>query len=301
METNLDVDLIRVFVKVVQFGSFSRAADSLRVPKSTISKGVARLEVETKTQLLVRTTRSLTLTAAGRSFYESCLGPIQSIEEAKRALYGSDSILTGTVRMTAPEDLGSFVIAPAIGELTRKHPDLNFDLHYTDEVVDLVRDGFDFAVRVGRLRESRLHAKRLGEIVLIMVAAPSYLKANDRIRSPKDLKDHGCLSISVQGLSAKWTLRSSKETITLGLVPRIMSNQMTSLRQMALAGGGIALVPRYLCRDDLESKKLVQVLPEWVSPGIPVSIISPLRSTTSARLKLVSDHVGTAIREALNN
>src|SRR4051812_36061970 len=111
----MDLELTRYFVKVVQNGSFSRAADLLKLPKSTVSKAITRLEHDTGTKLLLRTTRSLTLTAAGRAFYDTCLGPVHILEDAQKSLYGQDSILSGTLKITAPEDLGAHVISPAVG------------------------------------------------------------------------------------------------------------------------------------------------------------------------------------------
>ena len=295
----MDLELTRIFVKVVQNGSFSRAAELLQVPKSTVSKAVTRLEHETKTHLLIRTTRALTLTAAGRAFYDSCLGPIQTIEDAQKSLHGSDSILSGLIRITAPEDLGSHVIAPAIGALTRQHPGLLFDLHYTDEVIDLVKDGFDLAIRVVKIKESSLKIKTAGEIYLIPVACPSYLAANKKVAKPADLAAHSCLSISVRGLSAQWQLRKGRESTTLKLSPRIVSNQMTSLLRMAVAGAGIALIPHYLCEKELNNRELVRVLPDWRGPDLAVSMLSPLASNSSARLKVVSEHLYQCLRKGL--
>ena len=152
----MDLELCRIFVKVVQYNSFSKAAEVLKMPKSTVSRSITRLERETGTKLLVRSTRSLTVTQAGQEFYEASLGPIHQLEDAQKALVGKDSLLTGTVRMTAPEDLGTFVIAPAIAKLSSQYPSLRFELKYTDTIVDLVKEGFDLAVRIGRVKNSGL-------------------------------------------------------------------------------------------------------------------------------------------------
>ncbi len=295
----MDLDLIRIFVKVIQNGSFSKAAALLKLPKSTVSKSVSRLENETGTKLILRTTRSLSLTSAGRAFYETCLGPVQTLEDALKSLYGGDSILSGLVRVTAPEDLGSHVIAAAMAELTASHPTLSFELHYTDELIDLVKDGFDIAVRIGRPRESSFKIRRAGEVVLVLVASPTYLKGKEKIRQPRDLADHACLTYSDQAYS-RWTLRSSKNTVQIPMKARISSNQMSSLLKTALAHGGVALIPHYLCKAELEAGKLVRVLPEWSSPGFPVSILSPLSSSTSARLRISIDRILTSLQAALN-
>ena len=192
----MEIELSRLFVKVIQQGSFSKAAQQLQIPKSTLSKAVTKLEKETGTKLLLRTTRSLTLTAAGRAFYETCLGPVQVLEEAQRSLHGADDILSGVIRLTAPDDFGNFVLAKALTELLKKHPNLRFELKYTNETLDLVKEGIDLAIRVGKLKESSLKAKRIGENKLIFVASPAYLKSRNPIRAPKDLTEHECMTIN---------------------------------------------------------------------------------------------------------
>lgn len=209
----MDLELTRIFVKVVQKGSFSRAAELLRVPKSTVSKSVSRLEAVTGTKLLLRTTRSLTLTAAGRAFYDTCLGPIHILEDAQKSLHGTDSIVSGTVRITAPEDLGSHVISGAVGELVKQHPGLAFDLLYTDQVVDLVKDGFDMAVRIGRPRATRFKIRRLGEVVLGLVASNAYLKSAEKISKPENLTGHSCITLDSGSLATRWHLKSKSRSV----------------------------------------------------------------------------------------
>lgn len=293
----MNLDLTRIFVKVVQLGSFSKAAELLRMPKSTISKMVSRLERETGTKLLLRTTRSLTLTAAGRAYYETCLGPLQIIEDAQKSLDGDENLLSGLLRLTAPEDLGSAVIAPAVAELSRKHPGLQFDLQYTDRVVDLIKEGFDLAVRIGHLRESRLRAKRLSEIIMIPVASPLYLKPHPPLRKPEDLEKHAALSLSM--IKPEWKLKTSNATATVHPQVKITSNHMTSLVRLAVAGAGIAYAPAFFVQEEIERGRLIRLLPDWTSQGLPVSLISPLPTNSSARLKLVSTRLSEVLQEAL--
>jgi len=294
----VDLDLTRVFVKVIQNGSFSRAANVLKLPKSTVSKAITRLERETGTQLILRTTRSLSLTAAGRVFFETCQGPIQVLEDAQKSMNGADSLLSGSVRITAPEDLGNYVIAPVIAQLAIRHAQLSFERHYTDELVDLVKDGFDLAVRVGRVGESRFKVRRVGEVRLIAVASPQCLRRCGRIRIPRDLERVDALTYNVQEFK-RWTMRSSKGTVHVPIQTRISSNQMSSLLKMAVAGGGVAWIPQYLCRQEVESGQLVRVLPEWNSPALPVSILTPLAPSSSVRLKMTTDHLTTALHNQL--
>ena len=295
----MELELTRLFVKVVQNGSFSKAALLMKMPKSTVSKAVTRLEKETGTKLMLRTTRSLTLTAAGRVFYDASVGPIQLLEDAQKSLFGHDSILSGHVKITAPEDLGAYAIAPAIATLAKKNSSLSFELVYTDEVVDLVKDGFDLAIRIGKLAESSLKFKKIGEVVLILVASPAYLKSHDKIREPNDLESHDCISYRGSSLNARWNLKSKKGSAVTHVKSRISSNQMTGLVRMAAAGAGVAFVPRYLCRRDLERGTLVEVLPDWTSAALNVSLVSPLPASSSVRLKMTADALGESIQKAL--
>ncbi|MBX2993423.1 MAG: LysR family transcriptional regulator [Bdellovibrionaceae bacterium] len=295
----MDLQLIRIFVKVVQSSSFTLAAAQLKIPKSTVSKAVSRLEDTARTKLLIRTTRSLRLTPAGQAFFERCQGPIQTLEEAHKTLEGQDQALAGHLRVTAPEDLGAHVLAPAFGALTRRHSLLTFEMVMTDDVVDLVKDGFDLAVRIGALRESRLRAKKVGEVHLIAVATPGYLKAVPAPRRPQDLAQHDVLTLNNRRLRHQWAMKSKKETVTVTVQPRITCNDTSSLLRGALAGAGIALVPHYLCEEDLSKGRLVRVLPEWSTPGMAVHLLSPLAFSSSARLRTVSEHVALALSEAL--
>lgn len=295
----LELDLTRIFVKVVQNNSFTKAASILNMPKSTVSKAISRLEKMTATKLIVRSTRSLSLTSAGRTFFDASLGPVNQLEDAQKSLYGQDNVLAGLVRITAPEDLGTFVVAPAIAKLSSQHPDLKFEICYTDKVVDLVKDGYDLAIRIGKTRDSNLILKRAGEVVLVPVASPKYLNSREKIRTPNDLKKHTVLCLNIQTIIDSWTLRSSKGTIHIPLTPKIVSNQMSSLMMMSIAGAGITLVPNYLCQPHIESGRLIRLLPDWSSPGMAVSIISPLAPSSSARLKLTIDQIHRSLSEAL--
>lgn len=299
MET-IGIELTRIFVKVIQHGSFSKAADSLKIPKSTVSKAISRLERETGTKLLIRTTRSQTLTASGRAFYETCIEPLQILEDAQKSLFGKDSIIAGKIRITAPEDLGTHVIAPVIGELSQKFDKLSFELFYTNQLIDLVRDGFDFAVRIGTLKQSGLKARRIGEVTLIPVASSEYLEKHEKINSPQDLTKHDCLSISGLSVMHRWDLKNKQQSAKVFVNVKTESNQMTTLLQVALSGGGVALLPGYLARPYLHTKKLIRVLPGWSNEGFPVSLVSPASMSSTARLKLVSERIFTESQKTLS-
>jgi len=295
----MELDLIRIFVKVVQNGSFSKAAGILRMPNSTVSKAVAKLERSTGTKLLLRTTRSLTLTQAGRAFYDAAIGPVLQLEDAQKSLSGHDSILHGQVKITAPEDLGYYLVAPALAELSKQHKDLSFDIEFKNDIVDLIKEGFDLAIRLGKIRDSGLKSKYIDDIHLITVASPQYLRNFEKIKQPADFKNHACLSLNYEGTAKHWTLRSDKGTSRVEIKPKIIANQMTGLLQLALNGAGVAFVPSYICRSYLDSGALVRVLPSWSSVGFPVSIVTPLAPSSAVRLKVTVDHLVTALKGVL--
>lgn len=295
----MNLEMAKIFVKVAQNGSFSKAAQQLNVPKSTISKSITRLEQESGTKLIVRTTRSLSLTESGRAFYEQCMGPLQALEDAHKSLLGGDQQLSGLVRITAPEDLGAHVISRAIAQLSQKHKQLSFELNYTDEIIDLVKEGFDIAVRIGTLNESSLKAKKAGEVNLIMVASPKYLQTVPKIRHPQDLIHVDALTYS-DPLYRKWKLKSATGRAHVAIAKKISSNQMSSLLNMALEGGGVALVPMYLCDPYIQAGRLIRVLPDWSCPGLPVSVVSPLGSSSSKRLKLTIEWLLSFLLKEMN-
>jgi LysR family transcriptional regulator, regulator for bpeEF and oprC len=291
------LDPTRAFVKVVVCGTFSGAAKVLRVPKSTISKMVSRLERDLGAQLLVRTTRAMALTPAGRTYFEACRGPLEAIDRARDTLVDGDGVVAGQVCLTAPEDFGARVVSPILGQFVTTHPKLSFEVRYTDTMVDLVRDGIDLAVRLGELSASRMKARKVGETVPITVASPAYLRSRPAVREPQDLLAHTCLSIFVE--RTRWRLRRGREVTTMNAEPRVVANQMTTLLELALQGVGIARVPAFLCRSELHSGALVRVLPEWTGAGVPVSLVSTRATTSSTLLRLVADRLANAIAAAL--
>lgn len=294
------IEDIRVFVKVVQSGGFSAAAKALDMPTSTVSRTVMRLEEESGTKLLLRTTRSLNPTPAGRLFYENCLDAVQTLEDARGLLNGNDSLAEGLVRITAPEDIGEFIVSSAVGALMRSHPGLLFELEYSDKVVDLVNEGFDLAIRVGKLKPSRLTVKRVGRVSLILVASPSYLEANGTPQSPDDISKHCCISLNSPTLKKHWELKGPEGSQSIAIQPKVLSNQMTGLISIALQGAGLAFVPGFLCQNHLKTGRLIRVLSDWSGEEYPVSIVSTQGKSKAVRLKIVTERLAKEISKRLS-
>jgi LysR family transcriptional regulator for bpeEF and oprC len=293
------IENTRIFLEVVKQGSFSRTARLLKIQKSAVSRAVRAIEDSTGTKLLHRTTRSLSLTAAGRAYFESCLGPMQALEDAERSLRGQDSMMAGSIKITAPEDLGEAVISPAIAELSRSYPELRFELHFSNEVVDLVKDGYDFAIRIGKLPESNFRARKVGVISLVLAASPKYLKDAPAIRDVADLASHSTLTLNRASIVPRWQLTRQTSKATSIITPKIIANQMSTLVGLARHGAGVALIPHYLCEPDFASGKLVHVLKGWEQRTYPVTIVSPQSSDRAVRLKICSDLLSDRILKCL--
>jgi DNA-binding transcriptional LysR family regulator len=309
MQQSQFLENTRLFAIVVQTGSFTAAARLTHLPKSTVSRAVRALEDDAGTRLLNRTTRSLSLTAAGRIYFESCAPHLNALEDAQRALGGMDSVVAGTIKLTAPEDLGKFVVAPAVSEMLREWPELVFELNFTNDVVDLVRGGYDLAVRIGKLQQSSFKFRKAGEIRLVLVASKSYLHDHGVPESPAELAGHAALTMGPSIIGAQWSLscdahrqttsRHGRKSVQIDVTPRVLCNQMTTLAALAEAGSGIALLPLYICQEALAAGRLQHVLPMWSQSNFPVSVVSPHSGVSSARVKLCGELLAERIRARL--
>ena len=325
----MDIQLIHYFVSIVKHGSFTKAATILKVPKSTLSKAVTKLEAETGTKLLIRSTRKQNLTDAGRQFYESCLGPIQTIEDAEKTLYGQDSIISGTVRITVPEDFEIVLLSGCIQRLCKNYPDLKIIIKGTNDVVDLVGEGFDFAVRIGPLEESNLKVRTIGHIKLVTVVSKEYFAEINgteingteingtevngtevngteikqdgiKLEEPEDLIKIRCVGFTSNKPHQILTLSKGKKTEVIKIPLVVEANQATSVYKLTMAGVGAAVLPTFLCQKDIDSGELIKVLKDWKYSDVPVSLVSPLSTLNSVRLKVVSDEIVEALRASLN-
>ncbi|MGF1720629.1 LysR family transcriptional regulator [Vibrio kyushuensis] len=295
----MDIQLIYYFVNIVKFGSFTKAADALKVPKSSLSKAVTKLEERTGTKLLVRSTRKQSLTEAGRHFYESCLGPLENIEEAEKSLYGMDNVLSGTIKITVPEDFELFLLSSCVHSLCDQYPDLRIIINSTNDNIDLIGEGYDFAIRIGPLEESNLRVRNIGYIQPITVVSKQYFKEID-VSHPNDLTNVRCIGLSTNKPYQTWRLTKGDVTEVVKTPLVVETNQITSVHKLTLSGVGVSALPTFLCNSDLASGRLVRILEDWRYMDVPVSLVSPLSTIHSKRLKVVSDAIVNALRRSFN-
>lgn len=295
----MDIQLVQYFVEIVKLGSFTKASDSLKIPKSTLSKAVTKLEQETGTKLLIRSTRKQSLTATGRIFYENCIGPIQNLTDAQKALYGKDNVISGTIKMSLPEDFEIFLLAEKMAEFCTKYPNLNLNINSTNQVIDLIGEGYDFAVRLGPLKSSNLKSRKIGLIKQALVVSKEYAKEIN-LKTPADLQNVRCIGINTNRNPQTWALTKNKKTESTKVKLRIESNHISSVLKLTLAGAGVSILPKFLCQEEIDKGNLVEVLMPWSFMDYPVSLVSPESTKDSARLRVITDEIVKCLKESLN-
>lgn len=277
----MELRSLAIFVQVVRSGSFAAAARALGMQRSGVSRKVAELEEHLGARLLQRTTRTLHLTDEGRLFYDHCLRALAELQAAEDALAGMHGVPRGLLRVTAPLSFG--FLGPLVGEFLANHPEVQVELLCTDRIVDLVEEGFEVAIRAGRLPDSSLIARRLGQLPRFVVASPRYLEGRKPPRRPEDLTRHVCLSFGSP--SSTWTLVSPEREASVKIEGRLAVNDYEVLRETTIAGAGIALLPDLDCIEAIREGKLVRLLPKWKSEETPLHILYPSTRHLSARAR----------------
>jgi DNA-binding transcriptional LysR family regulator len=272
----MDLNRVSAFVRVVQDGSFTAAASSLGLPKSSVSRSVAQLEEDLGIRLLQRTTRQLHLTDAGTAFYERVSRALGDINEATAAAADAQSDLSGVVRVTAPVDLGVWALASIVARFVKKHPKIRIELALTGRVVDLVGEGFDLAVRAGPLRDSSLIARRVADLDSMMFASPSYVARRGAPKDLADLANHDAVLFRSTTGTMTWDLaRTDGTKSSVQVSGRVATDDMSFVRKAVLSGCGIAILPTFLCARAWHAGKLVRVLDDWALHGSVLHVAYP--------------------------
>jgi len=279
---------IEAFVAVVREGGFSAAADVLGVSSPYVSKLVTRLESRLGVQLLVRTTRSQTVTDAGQDLYERSSTSLTIIAAAMDEVAEAQSAPRGRLRITLPTSMGGARLADAMATFMCEHRGLALDLVYTDTHVDLVSEGFDAALRAGDLRDSTLIARRIAVLDRLLVASPAYLERQGEPETPEDLRRHDCLIYAQRHPQATWHLTRGAATKRVAVDGAIVANFGEALTRFAASGLGIALLPEFYVSEGLNDGSLTRVLPEWTS-GFPLSVVMPPTRHVPVRVRLLVD------------
>lgn len=276
---------MEVFVRVVERGSFIAAAEELRLSRAMVSKHVQDLEERLGVRLLNRTTRRIALTEAGRAYFERCAQILADVEEAEDAAGALQSEPRGTLRLNAPMSFGIIHLAPAIADFSAAHPGVAVDVALNDRVVDLIEEGYDLAVRIGRLADSSLIARRLAPCRLVACASPDYLRAHGEPGHPEDLTRHNCLGYSYWVSRDEWRFEGPDGPISVCISGNLRANNGDALRVAALHGQGIVLQPTFLVGDDLVSGRLVPLLRQFQLPELGIFAVYPPGRHLAAKVR----------------
>ncbi len=282
-------DEMQTFVKIVDAGSITGAANRLNTAKSAVSRRLSELETRLGVQLLKRSTRRMSLTETGKSYYERCVRILADIEETESAVTTESAALKGKLRITAPLSFGVLHLGSAVASFMQEHPELTLDVQFSDQQINLVDEGYDLAIRIAELDDSTLIARRLTPIKIIACASPAYLKKFGTPQTPEDLVHHPFLHYGNRADSV-WTYRdkNGKEgRVRLNCV--LSANNGSFLRDIGITGKGIMIEPSFILYKAFESGALVPILQDYQWPLLNAYVVYPPTRHLSHRVRVFID------------
>ena len=281
---------IHTFIRVVEAGSISGAADRMGVAKSAVSRRLKELEEHLGVELFHRTTRQMNLTDTGRAFYHQAVRILDDVLEAEHATSQAHGTLKGSLKIALPSSFGLMHIGPAINKFLKEHPQVEFDLDFNDREVDLIQEGFDLAIRIANLPDSSLIARRFAPVKTVMCASPDYLEQMGIPRSPDELIEHQCLVYSLLRDYEYWHLSDIRgNEIRTRIRPYLKASTGEFIRDAAVAGLGIVLIPTFIAYKEIERGTLVPVLKDYKPPQINAYAIYPQTRHLSQRVRTFVD------------
>jgi DNA-binding transcriptional LysR family regulator len=285
---------MKVFAAVVETGSFAAASDRLDMSRAMTSKYVAHLEEHLGTRLLQRTTRKLTLTESGATYYERCVQILADISEAEEGALHLTEAPRGTLRLTVPVSFGILHMGPVISDYMKQYPDVKVDLLVTDRRVDLLEEGLDMAIRIGSLSESGLVAKKFASDRVVICGSPEYLQRLGTPKTPAELAQHNCLTYSLSATGDEWKMEGPDGQHTVKVSGSLRATNGDLVKLAALGGVGLMRQPLFICGEDLRAGRLVEVLPEYRSDSMGIYAVYPSRKHLSAKVRTFVDFVAGA-------
>lgn len=279
----------RTFIRISETGSFSAVAREVGATQPAISRQIAALEEHLGARLLQRSTRSLTLTEDGRELLARARHIIEAAEEAEAAIGRRHDTPTGLVRLGCPAVFGRTYIVPNLQALLTRYPGLTIDLIVGDDVVDMIQEGLDLSIRVGEITDAALVARQVGSTFSLPVASAEYLAAHGEPEHPEDLARHACIVFTRVANPTEWTFTSEDGEVTVPVAGRLRTNSIEAVLASVLEGHGIALVPLWMMRNQLQDGAVKPVLRRWKSPNRPISAVYPSRRFLAPRTRAVID------------
>lgn len=277
------------FVRVVDAGSISSAAEQLGQAKSGVSRRLAELEKRLGVRLMNRTTRRSSLTEAGQAYYEGAVKLIADVAELNALISDKDTSLEGTLRLAAPLSFGLCHLSPAINEFARAHPEVTINIDFSDRHIDLVEQGVDLAIRIAELEDSSLRARRICPIRLLLCASPSYLEQYGVPQTPADLSSHQILQYDIGGSPVLRLQDQQGREQRIHSRPRMVANNGDFLRDMAIDGHGIILTPSFIAWQAVATGELIPVLEDYWPPRLNAYAVYPQSRYLSRRARTFMD------------
>ncbi len=285
-----DLEGLAIFARVAELRSFAAAAEALNLSKATVSKAVSRLEARLGTRLFNRTSRRLATTDAGKTLAARASALLAEAEAVESEARAQSATPKGLVRLAVPMSFGVMYVAPLLPDFFRAYPDVSIDLHLSDAQIDIIGDGFDAAIRIAALPDSSLVARRLCDMPLYLLAAPSYLKAHGRPKHPLQLAEHVGLSYSYQLTHDTWRFRKrTGETATVRPAGPLRVNNGEAMLPSLVTGMGLGVLPEFIARDALKARQLEIILPEWSLPASAVHWITPPGGPKPRRIEVLAE------------
>lgn len=276
-------------------GGFSKASIETGIPKSTLSRKVTDLESRLGVTLVHRTTRQLRLTRAGETFYQTCRQALATLEEAEESVLNEISMPRGTVRITTPAEMGTD-FAKVIAKFQRQYPLINLEIELTNRQVNLVQEGFDLALRAGKLEDSSLKAKKVSEGHFVLVASPDYLARHKVIKAPEDLNEHQLIVFTGRLEPSKWKLISQEgKNFELKVVDQLRVSSAQFCRGLTIEGAGVCFLPQSLVKDSIQSGELSRVLPKWTGMKSMYHLVYPPEKKMTQKVRLLIDFLANEL------
>ncbi|SDH84824.1 LysR family transcriptional regulator [Pseudomonas panipatensis] len=291
---------LRVFRNVVEQGGFAAAARKLGLSPAAISKNIGELEAHLATRLLNRTTRRMSLTEAGRQYYQQLARILDDLDDADRSLGPLRDHLSGTLRVSAPMTFSLECLTRHIPVFLERHPQLALDLQLDDRRVDIVKEGFDLAIRGSdQLQDSSLVARHLTTLEHVICASPAYFQRHGQPHRPEDLQQHQCLRFSLSGHANTWTFGKNGKDVTVPVKGRYQVSSSLAIRDALRAGLGLSLVPLAYVREDLERGVLQSALDDWTKVRIQVHALYPSARYLNPKVRAFIDFLLEILGEPL--
>jgi len=293
-----DLEAWAIFAKVAEAGSFARAAEELQLSQATVSKAITRLETRIGTSLFHRTSRRMSLTAAGEAALERAARILDEGEAVEAEVADRSAALRGLIRLAAPMSFGVSRLAPLLPGFMQAHPDVELDIQLSDQMVDLVAERFDMALRISTLADSSLRARQLCQVRILLVGSPAYFEAHGRPTHPRDLAQHRGFQYSYTRSGNTWRFRHPRHGEFAQTVPRQLQANNAEIFDAALqAGLGLALQPEFLVWEQLRDGQLQTVMDDWKVEPLALSIITPPGLHRPARVQALIDYLAQQLEQ----